>query len=456
MGNYYEILAITSQANSAEIANAIGNHYNQVRRLINHHDPGVVNQANQALLVLEQMKVVLLDPKKKAEYDLSISTVGGLADTTAHSTIVPGQTNIGISNTQNNLGGNVRIADGWICPKCKRPNPKGALFCQHCSEAIGRICPNCSTHYESKVAFCPSCGKSFEHAQKKSQLAQNLQNKQIRKRNISLKTFESVFPDARYFEFLSVGGLGWAIFIGSTTVLFTLATLFKIILSFFDSATLISSGLAALISVVSGLNGFLLWAVWAGVLGIFYYLIKKRGLKVSLPALAGYGVLSLFAMLFQGGSLVRQVYEGYANHWLPFLSLVAAVMVGLGGYLFSKTSEVINTPEINKPIYKIIESNVKQLFFQYDKSVWTVTGIGVAAALLVMIFSPSRVLLIGLIAGIIGFAISFLLLVVAFRSNQSIENQKVKFISLQQSETQEVSQLDNEIAEIQKQISELG
>jgi len=455
MGNYYEILAITPQANSEEITNAIGNHYNQVRRLINHHDPVVVNQANQALLVLEQMKVVLLDPQKKADYDLSISTVGGLVDSTAHSTNVPGQTNIGIVNTQNNLGGNVLGTDGWICPKCQRLNPKGALFCQYCSEAIGKICPNCMTHYESKVAFCPSCGKSIEQAQKKNQLAQALQNKQIRKRNISQKTFEIAFPDARYFEFLSVGSLGWAIFIGLTTVLFTLATLFKIFLSFFDGITFTSSGFSTLISVISGINGFLLWVIWAGVLGIFYYLIKKRGLKVSLPALAGYGVLSLFAMLFQGGSLVRQVYGGYANHWLLFLSLVAAVMVGLGGYLFSKNPEVINPPEINKPSYKKIESYIKQLFSQYDNSVWTVTGIGLAAALLVMIFSPSRALLIGLIAGIVGFAVSFQLLIVAFRSNRSIENQKIKFISLQQSESQEVSQLDNEIEEIQKQISDL-
>ena len=160
-------------------------------------------------------------------------------------------------------------------------------------------------------------------------------------------------------------------------------------------------------------------------------------------------------MLFQGGSLVRQVYGGYANHWLLFLSLVAAVMVGLGGYLFSKNPEVINPPEINKPSYKKIESYIKQLFSQYDNSVWTVTGIGLAAALLVMIFSPSRALLIGLIAGIVGFAVSFQLLIVAFRSNRSIENQKIKFISLQQSESQEVSQLDNEIEEIQKQISDL-
>lgn len=456
MGNYYEILAVTPQANSEEISNAIGNHYNQVRRLINHHDPGVVNQANQALLVLEQMKIVLLDPQKKAEYDLSISTVGGLVDITAHSTNVTGQNNIGIGNIQNNLGGNVLGADGWICPKCQRSNPKGALFCQHCSEAIGRICPNCMTHYESKVAFCPSCGKSIDQAQKKSQLAQDLQNKQIRKRNISQKTFESAFPDARYFEFLSVGSLGWAILLGLTTVLFTLATLFKIILSFFEGAIFSSSGFSTLISVVSGINGFLLWVVWVGVLGFFYYLIKKRGIKVSLPALAGYGVLSLFAMLFQGRSLIRQVYGGYANQWLLFLSLIAAVIVGLGGYLFSKNPEVINTPEINKPFYKKIESYVKQLFSQFNNSVWTVTGFGIAVALLVMIFSPSRALLIGLIAGIFGFAVSILLFVVAFRSNRSIENQKVKFISLQKSESQEVIQLDNEIEEIQKQIRDLG
>jgi len=402
MENYYEILSITPQANSEENTNSIGNHYNQVRRLINHHDPGVVNQANQALLVLEKMKVVLSDPLKKAEYNLSITTVGSLLDTFTYSTNVLEQTNFIIGNTQNNLGGYVLGTDGWICPKCQQPNLKGALFCQYCSEAIGRICSDCMTHYESKVAFCPSGGKSIEQAQKKSQLAQALQNKQIRKSNLSQKTFESAFPDAQYYEFLSIGRLGWAFFIGLTTILFTFATLFTIIISFFEGATSTFSGLYTLVTVVSGLNEFLLWVIWAGVLGIFYYLIKKRDLIVSLLALAGYGVLSLFAMLFQVGSLVRQIYGGYTNHWHLFLSLIAAVLVGLGGYLFSKNPEVINSPEINKPSYNKIELYVKQLFFQFDKSVWPVTRIGLATALLVMIFSTSRVLLIGLIAGIGG------------------------------------------------------
>jgi hypothetical protein len=54
------------------------------------------------------------------------------------------------------------------------------------------------------------------------------------------------------------------------------------------------------------------------------------------------------------------------------------------------------------------------------------------------------------------FIVSFQLLVVASRSNRSIENQKVEFINMQQSESQEVCRLNNEIEEIQKQINDLG
>lgn len=51
--NYYEILNLQPTASSADIQTAFENQYNQWRRLVTHHDPKVVNQANQALQALE-------------------------------------------------------------------------------------------------------------------------------------------------------------------------------------------------------------------------------------------------------------------------------------------------------------------------------------------------------------------------------------------------------------------
>jgi hypothetical protein len=257
-------------------------------------------------------------------------------------------------------------------------------------------------------------------------------------------------------DYLSVGSLGWGLLMGATSVLFILVTLFKIILSFFSGSAYGSSGLATLVSIISGFNSFLLWVVWAGVLGVFYYLIKKRGMKFSTPALAGYAVLSLFAMLFQGGSLLRQFYGGSTNHWLTFISLLAMVFIGLCGYLFSKNPVFIVAPDIKHPVYSKIESLVKQLFSQYDKSVWMVSGIGLAAALLVLIFSSSRALLVSLIAGILGIGVGLFLLIIAYRTNKTTELQKTRFMNLQESEAIKVTELDTQIEVIQKQINELG
>ena len=67
------------------------------------------------------MKVILLDPQKKAEYDLGISNIGGLADTNV---------------ITENLNISRQFTDEWFCPNCQLPNPKEALFCQYCSKSV--------------------------------------------------------------------------------------------------------------------------------------------------------------------------------------------------------------------------------------------------------------------------------------------------------------------------------
>ena len=84
MPNYYEILNLQPAASMQDVQVAIDTKYNQYRRLVTHHDPTVVNQANMALQSLEKIRETLLSPDRKAVYDealgLSGPVIGGLGD----------------------------------------------------------------------------------------------------------------------------------------------------------------------------------------------------------------------------------------------------------------------------------------------------------------------------------------------------------------------------------------
>lgn len=72
MSNYYEILNIKPNATIIEIQEAIDENYDKYRRLVTHHDPAVVIQANNALMQLERIRETLLTPSKKMAYDEQI------------------------------------------------------------------------------------------------------------------------------------------------------------------------------------------------------------------------------------------------------------------------------------------------------------------------------------------------------------------------------------------------
>lgn len=84
MPTYYDVLRVSPSAAPAEIETALDNQYHHWRRLVTHHDPVVVEEAERALRTLEQIRAVLLTPEKRANYDGSI-IVGGLADPAASS-----------------------------------------------------------------------------------------------------------------------------------------------------------------------------------------------------------------------------------------------------------------------------------------------------------------------------------------------------------------------------------
>src|ERR1035437_4567587 len=83
MPTYYEIINVIPTAAQSEIELVLDAQYNKVRRLVTHQDPNVVNQANQALQLLEKIRTTLMDDGKRSAYDAAIgisSNLGGLAD----------------------------------------------------------------------------------------------------------------------------------------------------------------------------------------------------------------------------------------------------------------------------------------------------------------------------------------------------------------------------------------
>ena len=171
MPTYYEILKIQSTATITEIETALDEQYNQWRRLVTHHDPNVVNQANQALQTLEMIRATLIDLEKRSVYDAAIGVngpVGGLADpeTLLRASVPP----IRLASTQRTdqvppTAANARL-DGWVCAQCQTTNPIKTRFCSKCGQQLGLDCPNCGKLTKASDAYCMECGvniEEFEH-----------------------------------------------------------------------------------------------------------------------------------------------------------------------------------------------------------------------------------------------------------------------------------------------------
>lgn len=172
MNNYYEFLKVSSTTSIADIQIAIDAMYNQSRRLVTHHDPNIVQNANQSLLMIEQARATLLDPVKRADYDamLSLSTMGGLVDSSAQPSPMPVMTppmtgHPPVSSSMTKVG---MANDVWLCAKCASANPVGTKFCKKCGNQLGRNCPQCNTLLESMAQFCSDCGVNVrEYEQQK-------------------------------------------------------------------------------------------------------------------------------------------------------------------------------------------------------------------------------------------------------------------------------------------------
>lgn len=198
--NFYQILQIPVSATPLEIESVISNCYNQARRLVTHHDPKVVNQANHALMVIEQARTILLDAQKRAAYDAALGLTGqtgGLADPQVilnpfnqHHILTPPSPRLGQSSADSESG-KLERTDAWVCSTCQTANPISSQFCKTCGNLIGIVCPNCQKIIESRATFCQSCGVNVretitrkQEEEQKRQLREKAESERIRNAHI--------------------------------------------------------------------------------------------------------------------------------------------------------------------------------------------------------------------------------------------------------------------------------
>jgi len=183
MQTYYELLKVEKTANASEIEIKLDDQYTKWRGLVTHHDPQVVDQAQQALAMLEEMRTILLNPDKRSTYDTAIASQGegmaGLADPDMILAANPMQGG-GMAPprprqtmTDDKPKPELDRTDAWICtdPKCKKANQIGTQFCANCGKRIGCECPKCGKLVEISNKFCSYCGVNKAEHFSKSQTA---------------------------------------------------------------------------------------------------------------------------------------------------------------------------------------------------------------------------------------------------------------------------------------------
>lgn len=176
MATYYDFLQINPAAAPAEVEAACESQYNQWRRLVTHHNPEVVQKANEALRLVEKIRATLTDPQKRSIYDASLNNgaIGGLADPMAQAPSKPAAPPLPpppakpalviVSSPVIPVGERV---DAWLCPKCQTVNTIGSRHCSQCGYQLGLNCPDCQALILAAVPFCSVCGTNVALAQQR-------------------------------------------------------------------------------------------------------------------------------------------------------------------------------------------------------------------------------------------------------------------------------------------------
>ena len=183
MPNYYEILKIQPTATAPEIESAYETQYHPA-------PPGdtsrlhVVNQANQALQVLEKIRATLTDPAKRIAYDARSGLQGAVVvwrilKLKEHlPVLVPADRSSSARKPEPAQRTPIRT-DAWICPKCGRQTRCRVASAKVRTDA--RInCPKCNTMIEATATFCAVCGGNIqqltEQKQRRVELIDEQQN----------------------------------------------------------------------------------------------------------------------------------------------------------------------------------------------------------------------------------------------------------------------------------------
>lgn len=193
--NYYQILNLAPTSSNQEIENAWDNTYNQVRRLVTHHDPKVANDANNGLRILEDVRATLLDPTRRAAYDekIGIHQVSelGIQDEVITSSNTP--TPLSSTPPRPNRISRSTTAEP-LCPNCgSEENPSESRFCVKCQGSLTQICPNdaCKAELRWYYPNCPKCGINIET--KRREIKEELERQQ----RVLLNTINTHLESAR-------------------------------------------------------------------------------------------------------------------------------------------------------------------------------------------------------------------------------------------------------------------
>jgi hypothetical protein len=154
-----------------EIEQALDEQYHKWRRLVTHHDPQVVNRANQALQIVERMRTTLLNPQRRRSYDAALGVgeaVLGLADPDAN--VAAGSVASSSPAPPAKQSAGAARVDAWICPQCETPNTLGLRFCRDCGHRIGVECTKCGELVEAAAKFCAACGVNQETARYETEM----------------------------------------------------------------------------------------------------------------------------------------------------------------------------------------------------------------------------------------------------------------------------------------------
>ncbi len=263
MSNYYEILQIRPDAPAPEIEAACDTQYNYWRRLITHHDPNMVNQANQTLQLLETIRATLTHPERRIVYDAQLQGEHGMNDKIGNTKMAA---HPGVMPPSPSLASSLRRVDVWLCHKCQTANVPGNTYCKQCGHTIGVHCPNCSMIVEASVAFCSHCGVNVVVAARQKELESMLSAKQR-----VLATTEYSIPDRdaelKILRHETISAAAWLILISGSLAFYSLLYLDLGFVSQWDQIRLLIFGIRviALVGLALFLRAFSLSALLAGL-----------------------------------------------------------------------------------------------------------------------------------------------------------------------------------------------